>query len=391
MRMTRIEERVIKFIEDYKNILFFIVVSMIGLYIRYAGREMVSSDMYSCLQPWYDAIKQGGRVKALKNQVGDYNVLYQTVIALMTYFKGGSLYWFKGVSIVFDYALAFSSAWMMSDLLNKKRFGGMFNIVYTVILFLPTVILNGAYWGQCDSIYTVFIILTLYFLYKEKFIGAFIFLGIAFGFKFQAVLILPFIICYYLYKKRFSISMFLLSVAVFWATGIIAFINGRGIWEPFKIYANQTKTYESMYLNVSSVWVLVGQDYKSLKTFAMMLTIILCGLGLYAILLKRKKIDSIEQFLNTAVWFVWVCILFLPAMHERYTFLLDILLILLCFVDTKYIKYAATSSVLSLITYGAFLYGNGGLDKWFVLIYLGAWIHFTTTIVQKDSYVIAEE
>lgn len=385
MGLTRVEEKVIKFIEDYKNVLFLIVVSVIGLYIRYAGRDVVSGDMSTCLQPWYDTIKQGGRLKALKNQIGDYNILYQTLIAFMTYFKGSSIYWYKGLSVVFDFVLAFSSAWMMCDLLGKKRFGGLFNIVYTIMLFLPTNVLNGAYWGQCDSIYTVFVLLTLYYLYKEKYTAAFVFLGIAFGFKFQAIFILPFIICYYFYKKRFSVLMFFVSLAVFWATGIFGFIYGRGFLEPIKIYSNQTKTYQSMYLNVSSIWVLVGQDYNTLKTLAMMLTFVLCGIGLYVILAKRKKIDTLEQFMNTAVWFVWVCIMFLPAMHERYTFLLDILLILLCFIDTKYIKYAALSALLSLLTYGAYLYGNGGLDKWHVLLYLGAWIHYTYVIVKQDS------
>ena len=391
MRMSRVEQKVVEFIEKYVNVLFFIIVSLLGIYVRYAGRDVLSGDMAACLQPWFDSIKQAGGVKALKNQVGDYNVLYQTCIAFMTYFKGNSMYIFKIFSVIFDFIVAFLSAWMMSDMLSKKKFSTLFNIVYTVVLFLPTVVLNGAYWGQCDAIYTAFLILTLYYLYKEKYVGAFVFLGIAFGFKFQAVLLLPFIICYYIYKKRFSIFMFIITVVVFWATGIVAFINGRGLMEPFKIYMSQTKTYESMYLNVSSIWVLVGNDYKNLKSFAIQLTIVLCGIGLYMIMTKRKKLDTAEQYLNTAAWFAWVCILCLPAMHERYTFSLDLLLVLLCFMDVKYIKYAATSTTLSLIAYGAFLFGNGGIDKWFVILYMIAFGHYTYTIMKQDWCEVVNE
>ena len=95
MRMSRVEQKVVEFIEKYVNVLFFIIVSLLGIYVRYAGRDVLSGDMAECLQPWFDSIKQAGGVKALKYQVGDYNVLYQTCIAFMTYFKGNSMYIFK--------------------------------------------------------------------------------------------------------------------------------------------------------------------------------------------------------------------------------------------------------------------------------------------------------
>lgn len=385
MYITRAEKKLIEYIEKKKHILFFIVVTVLGIYVRYAGRKMDSGDMVACLIPWLDIYKQQGHLKVLKEQIGDYNVLYQTCLAFMSYFKMNSKYIIKLFSCIFEYLLAFSSAWMLSGVLKKKKFGCFFNIVYTTILFLPTVVLNGAYWGQCDAIYSFFIVMALFYLWKEKYLAAFIFLGIAFGFKFQAVFIIPFIICYYFYKKKFSALMFLVSVLVFWATGIVAFINGRPIMEPFKIYAQQTSTYQSMYLNVSSVWVLLGNDYSNLKTFSVILTIILCGIGLYVILHKLKKMDTIEQYFNTVVWFFWLCILFLPAMHERYTFTLEILLVYLCFINTKYIKYAITSVTLSIIAYGAYLFGNGGLDKWFVIVYLAAFFHYTYTIVEQDK------
>ncbi|SET46865.1 Mannosyltransferase related to Gpi18 [[Clostridium] polysaccharolyticum] len=386
MRMTRVEQKAIELAEKYINWLFLIVMTLIGIYVRYAGRNAQSGDMVACLQPWFDQILQGGQVKALKTQVGDYNVLYQTCIAFMTYFKGNSMYIFKAFSCIFDFLLAFGCAWMLTDLAGKKMFGKLFALVYTAVLFLPTVVLNGAYWGQCDSIYTLFIILTLYYLYKEKFIRAFVFLGIAFGFKFQAVLILPFVVSYYFCKKKFSISMFGISVLVFWLTGIVAFIQGRGLLDPFKIYANQTKTYESMYMNIPSFWILAGNDYGNLKTFAVQLTLVLCGVGLYAIMTEKKKITNLEQYLNTVAWFAWTCLLFLPAMHERYTYPLDILLMLLCFIHLKYLKYAAVSIILSTLTYGYYLFGNGAIDnKWHAIIYLIAWAHFTYMIVKQDS------
>ena len=56
-------------------------------------------------------------------------------------------------------------------------------ITYALVLIIPTVMLNSGMWGQCDSIYTTFVILALYFLVKEKYSLSFIMLGISFAFK----------------------------------------------------------------------------------------------------------------------------------------------------------------------------------------------------------------
>lgn len=390
MQIFDVEKKVIETIERNVNILFFTVVSVIAIVLRYAGRDFLSDDMCIFLMPWYDTVKAMGGIKGLGTQVGDYNVLYQTLIAFMTGLPGQSMYLFKIFSVIFDFLLAFTCAWMVADLTGKKKFGALFQVVYTVILFLPTVVLNSAWWGQCDVIYTFFLVLTLYYLYKGQNIKAFIFFGVAFAFKFQAIFLLPFVISYYFYKKSFSICCFGITAVVFWFSGILTYINGREIFAPFKIYASQAGTYQKMYLNVSSFWMLLGDDYSNMKDLAIMTSIILCGLGLFVVIGKYKKMDTIEQFLNTATWFAWVCVMFLPAMHERYTFLLDVLLIVITCINVKYLKYTVTSVILSLVSYGAYLFGNDGLDRLFVLVFAGMWLHFTYMIIKQDLAVEKE-
>ena len=379
--MGKIEKKIIFFIEKNRNILFFLIVSLLGAAARYVGGRFASGDMHGCLVPWYEEIASKGGFKSLKEQVGDYNILYQTIIALMTYVKINCVVLYKALSIVFDYLLAFSSAYFVCELSSKKKFDMVFNCVYATILLFPTVVLNSAFWGQCDSIYSFFLIMTLLFLFKEKYYLAFVFLGIAFAFKLQAIFIIPFLIFYYLYKKKFSIFMTLISVVVFWFSGIIAYINGRNLLAPFTIYFSQTGTYEKMYLNVTSFWILLGNNYEFMKGFAILFTIVILGIGLYLILSKKVEVRTPYQFVTIAAWGIWVCVFFLPAMHERYTYLLDILLIIAAFLDKKYVKYAVVSCSLSLLTYGNYLFDNGGVDKLCVLLYLASWLHFSYTIL----------
>ena len=71
---------------------FMVIVSIV---IRYLGMEFISSDYNLFLKHWYSDIKELGGLSALSQQVGDYNVTYQIVIALFTYLDVFPLYLIK--------------------------------------------------------------------------------------------------------------------------------------------------------------------------------------------------------------------------------------------------------------------------------------------------------
>ena len=68
------------------------------------------------------------------------------------------------VSIIFDYILAISIAVLTKELLKGKKKANDFAVLaYGLILILPTVFINSADWGQCDSIYATFSVISLIF------------------------------------------------------------------------------------------------------------------------------------------------------------------------------------------------------------------------------------
>lgn len=73
--------------------------------------------------------------------------------------------------------------------------------VFLAVLYLPTVVTNGAYWAQCDSIYAFFGIFALYLGLSEKGVGAMISLAACLAFKLQAVFIIPVFFVLLLAKK----------------------------------------------------------------------------------------------------------------------------------------------------------------------------------------------
>ena len=373
--ISRQELSCLKFIEKNMNILFFLCVSVFAFLIRYNGKDFISGDMEFFLIPWFGQIADNGGLHALKQQVGDYNLLYQTIIGIFTYIGNDCIVYYKSLSIFFDYTLALSSAFLVSELTDKKLFGKRFLMTYAVVLFVPTVVLNSAYWGQCDSIYVCFIIISLLCMFRENYIRSFVFLGIAFAFKLQTFFIIPFFIYVYMRKKKFSISMFGITIGTFWLSGLGGFLSGRSLLEPFKIYLSQTNTYENMNLDIYNIWTILGGQYSEYKMFAIILAISVCGMGLYYFLSTDQTYQGNQSYVCIAAWFTWTCIFFLPAMHERYTYLTDILLVILSAMDDRKIKYAVISVVLSCVTYSSYLNSQGEISQNLavvgVLIYFG--------------------
>ena len=383
--MTKAENKIHSFLNENKNIIFFAVVTVFALLVRIAGFDYISQDMKGYLVKWFDRVQKLGGIKSLGTRVGEYNVIYQFMIALMTYIKMDSVYLYKILSLVFDYLLAFYTALFVADIKGKKIFTGTFNIAYTVVLFLPTVFLNSSFWGQCDSIYSAFLVIFLYYLYKEKYIKAFVFYGLALAFKLQAIFVLPFIIAYYFYKKRFSILNLVISFGVFYALNSIGVFFGRSFFEPIKVYTDQVQIYEKMWLNFPSFWQIVGKDYEWLHTASVFVTMAVLGILLLLIMSGYKKIEDAESFVCVCALFLWTALLFLPAMHERYSYLLDILFIILAFVNVKYLKFTLANIIINFLTYGKYLFKMPEITQWHVIIYLAFYGLFVYEVLKGES------
>ena len=396
--MSKIELNIIKRIEAHKNILFLSAVILINCAMRIASRNYISWDMDGFLLKWYDEFAASGGFKALKSTVGNYNLLYQTFLAAISYLNlegVDRVQAIKSLSTIFDFLLSFLIAAIISEYKKEKLFEKSFCLSFALVMFLPTLILNSAYWGQCDSIYTFFMLLSVYLLYKEKYVPAFIALGIAFAFKLQTIFILPFGIFYYFYKKRFSIFYIFISLFTLWISGLAAYIHGGDILLPFKIYLYQTRTYPQMHVNIHNIWELLsgikiddvwyGVSYEYGSMLAYSLTLIILGSGLYMVIRGDKKPDSIKNIIELAAWSVWTCAMFLPAMHERYTYPTDILLATAALCDKKYIKFAFIEILISSLTYTAYLNNVFPQESWIAIFALGAWVFYSMEVFKAEA------
>lgn len=360
--MFQIEKKILMWIEEHVYVIAFLAVSIIGGCIRISLRRHISSDAAVYLLPWYDIIMQKGQIRALSEQVGNYNLLYQFYIALTTYLPIEALTGYKLLSCIFDYLLALAVGCLVRNLAAEGK-EWKFLASYSMVILSPIVFSNSATWAQCDSIYTFWLVLTLLFLIKGKYITAFICGGAAFAFKLQAIFFLPFLLFVYFWQKKFSILHFGIMPVIIWLSGIPAFIMGRSPLDVLTVYFEQMNVHSnSLAFNYPSFWLLLNKPawdvgiYNLYKQAAILFAI--CILAAWMILWIRQKTEATAQnLLYIAFILTYTSVLFMPAMHERYGYVYEILAICILFLNRRTIPLLAALMCMTMFTYGDFLHG----------------------------------
>lgn len=354
--MNKYEKIVLDKIEKYLPHIMFVAVTIVGFLVRYQLRTIVSGDAHMCLMPWYNEIAENG----LYEQVGDYGLLYQFLIWVMTLVPAvPNLFAYKILSCVFDYVVAIAAALLVYRISEgDKKWHSV--LVYSIILLCPTVFIDSSAWAQCDAIYTAFALLGFCCLEKEKPNWALVLLGISFSFKLHAVFALPFFLFYYFAKRRFSILRFAIVPAMIVATSLPLLFWGRSPFETFGIYAKQTSLWKSMANGYPSMWLLLFTEgneaqYDYMAPIAILTTV--CMLAIFMVTWVRKQyVVKGKNLLIMAFLLTYTTVFFLPAMHGRYSYLYEICAIALAVIIPKTIPLAAGQIVLSCCTYCSYLF-----------------------------------
>lgn len=334
------------------------LISIAALIIRFLVKDVISSDMTICLIPWYDEISAMGAKEALTTQVGNYNFLYQLIILILTKFPGEAIYKYKILSVIFDYVLAAGIYAFVKKLSGDKKAV----LAYALTLLLPTVWLNSACWGQCDSIYVSFIVWSLYFLYSGRFNLSFVFLGISLAFKLQTVFILPFFGFVFIYglivkEKKIRLYHFAISLGTVVATALPNIIAGRPLTDMITIYKDQTEDFEVIAKNYQSIWNLFRLTYDSDSKWCIGFTCLALIALMVFFYLKKADVTG-KHFIWIAFLLSYTCVMFLPSMHERYGFLYEILVLIIAVSYAPGRIAALAFQLISLETYLYFLFAT---------------------------------
>ncbi len=359
-----------------KNLTVFFVVgiSLLTLVIRNEFRGWESGDYQRFLLPWSTYLEQNGGFAGIASGPPNcnYPVTYQYILAFLTYLPASYLAKIKVVSVFFDFV---SAAFVM---LIVREIGGYSKksyvpwLAYALALLIPTPILNSAAWAQSDSIYTAFLVITLYFLIREKYPQAFIAFGLAFSFKLQAVFFFPVFLLLYLKNRKFSLLHFLIIPAVIAVLSLPALIIGKPLAEIFSVYIGQIQSYQKTTLNFPNMYFFLPDLHWQFAVPGILFTVALI-LTLYYLLLKRERVVLIGgTLLEVSLLTIMICAYCLPSMHQRYLFTGDILAVIYLFTRRERPYIPLLIWLISVNGYLWYLYGFGPLveQRYLAMAYL---------------------
>lgn len=338
-----------------KILLLFVLVTVIALVVRFLLFNHVSGDYDLFLKDWFDFFRENG-IKGLANYPGDYNAPYMTILALLSYIPINSLFLIKIVSIIFDFVLAIMVVKIFKEIKpdHKKELDVL---LYFVCLMLPQFVLNSACWGQCDSIYASFVMISILFLLRKKYTKSFLFLGIAFAFKLQTVLILPLYIILFFSTKKINIFNFFLIPLMNIVLSVPALLMGKPFNELILVYFNQTGTYsKSLVLNFVNIYHFINSNVSLFYKLGFIFTVLLF-LIIMIYIIKNNKNWTKEKIITLALLSVVIATFFLPGMHDRYLYVGEVLSILYYFAYKKNLLLVLIININALITYTCYLCG----------------------------------
>ena len=351
--------------------LFFALSIILSLIIRLIFFDFESLDYQVHLSKWYDYIKSNGRFSSLsKSSFSDYNPSYLYFLVLISYLPIPKLYAIKLISLIFD----FLAAHLVYKIIKLKHPKGWLALLAAfALLFAPTVIINSSLWGQCDIIYTYFILWSLYYFLKKntakksnfsllnrkfKVSNAFfglLFFSIALMFKLQAVFFILILIYFYI-ERKLKLSYFLMLPLVWLIMILPTWILGREFIDLLLIYPRQAISYPELSLNAPNIYNLIPNapfHYFHIGGILFTSFVIICFMFLF--LNKNIKLSK-EQLISLALISVILIPYLLPKMHERYFFMADILAIIYAFYYPKRFYVPILMILISFISYTPFLF-----------------------------------
>jgi len=336
-----------------------------GMVIRYMVLPEVSHDYKGFLYTWAEQFRAGGW-GALTTTSSDYPMPYLYFIWLITRFPVPDLYLYKLGSVVFDVLLVLAALRLAArfDVTPWKK------AVLAVIVFLvPTVILNGAFWGQCDVIYAFFCVMCLVYALEKRPVLCMVMAGLAFALKLQSIFFLPMLAVFWIAKK-ISWRHFPIFPAVYLAANLPALLSGVPIKKLWEVYMGQAGQYnDTLNWGSPSMYAILRWDKNNPEQmqFLFNLGIILAALFILAILalawFRRKRLsDKALVFLSLcfAAGIPWL----LPSMHSRYFFVADVLFVMAAVIWTRawvigpLQVYASYGAYYNYLRYWAYLYGR---------------------------------
>lgn len=311
---------------------------IIGIIARTAVINFTNIDTSNYLIPWYDYISNKGIATALGDNFANYTPLYTYLLALMTAMPIPKLIAIKLIPITMDIVNAF----MIYKIVKHKYPQGLVALWASAIFWcLPTVVLNSAFWGQADSLYAGFLLMTLYFLIVNRPFLAVLLFSVSISIKLQAIFMGPVLAIIVLgsafkhsafkYATKIKVWYFMLIPIVYSMLCLPAVILGRQWLDVWTIYAAQADTFKWLSAYAANPYVFIPNQYFDPVSKFGLIFATACMLTWIVFTVIREVKFSKDRLMLVALTTVALAPYLLPQMHERYFYAADLISLIVAF------------------------------------------------------------
>lgn len=325
--------------------------------LRYFSIPYSNDDMNVHNLVWYKTIVTQGGWNALGTAFTNYSPPYSYFLVFASLFKDfiAPLTVIKLIPITFDILGAVLVYKIVRTCYESKNIP---LLAATIYFTAPTVILNSSYWGQVDSIYTFFIVASVYLLITQRYTLAWISFGTSFAIKAQAIFIAPLFLILLL-QKRIRWSGLLWVPAIYFLSALPTILLGRPAFDVLTVYITQSGTYETLSRNAPNLYIFFPQSWYSI---VLPISALLAGGIITAwVVFSAKYLPSSisnKNIMLTALLSVSLMPFLLPKMHDRYFYPADTLSIVVAFLEPKLWFIPLLFQAVSLPGYAAFLFDS---------------------------------
>lgn len=336
-----------KKVNEEKQERFFLgIVLVAGFLIR-----MIASLLYdgyetdiNCFMSWSDMVYENGFGSFYHlDGFTDYPPGYMYVLYLLGLVRNiFDIQWFSKVSFILLKMPSILCDLVTSILLYKvasKKMRYVPSVVLAgVYLLTPAIILDGAVWGQVDSVFTLFVVLTCYFVSQKKLPFAYFSFVIGTLIKPQTLVFAPIILIGIIEQvfieglrdgdRKAFFSLFWKNLAA-GVSSLVVFVLGLlpfGLQESISQYTETLGSYPYASVNAYNFWTLIGKNWVSQDEIFLFLpykvwgTLSIIFIVIVVLYLGLRWKDSEDKYYMLSAGLISFVFLFSVRMHERYVY-----------------------------------------------------------------------
>lgn len=264
----------------------------------------------------------------------DYPPGYLYILSLLSLIRGvfgfahgsgGENLLFKLPAIISDLVLGY----FIYQMSRKKLGTGIAFGLTLLFLFNPAVLVNSAAWGQADSFFLIFLLLSIHGAANKKFVQSAIMFALATLIKPQALIFTPVLMFAFYHHRAWKQLGFgaLYGLGIFGLLAAPFFWNNGGLVGLINLYKSTLSSYPYSSVNAFNLYALTDPMWSSLDLTWLGITyrvwgfiFILVAVAVAAFFsFKKDRLDLSKSYFIGMALIVVVFVLG-TKMHERYMF-----------------------------------------------------------------------